>query len=184
MQEEAQALCDFVRREIFPSRLVLSLDVHSGYAGKDRIWFPYAKSRRMIPHVAQAVQLKRLLDRTYPNHRYVFEPQALHYTTHGDLWDHLYDCYRAERPDGLFLPLTLELGTSSWLRKNPTQALSALGFFHPMKAHRVVRVLRRHGPLFAFLSRALYSPDSWAYPDESEIESLKQAALAQWPLHG
>ncbi|CAI8790728.1 protein of unknown function [Methylocaldum szegediense] len=57
MEVEAQTLCDWVRREIFPSRTALSIDVHSGYGKVDRLWFPFAKSREPFPALAQTVAL-------------------------------------------------------------------------------------------------------------------------------
>jgi hypothetical protein len=181
MEAEARALCDFVERKLFGSSFVLSVDVHSGFMGPDRLWFPYAKSQEAISDVAEVTALKRLLDRTQPHHRYRIEPQSTQYTTHGDLWDYLYDRYRSARPDGLFLPFTLELGASSWLRKNPLQAFRALGLFHPIKPHRVERVLRRHGQLFDFLLRAAHSRRTWSQLSGERRAELSQEAARLWP---
>jgi len=161
MEPEAQALCDWVMAQAAGSPFVLTLDVHSGFVGADRLWFPYARTRRLFPHVAELLALKTLLDETYPRHRYVVEPQASQYTTHGDLWDHVYDAHRARHPGGTFLPLTLELGASSWLKKS-LRVLDKSAFFHPLTPHRTERVLRRHVQLFEFLLRAAHSWDRWA----------------------
>ena len=88
------------------------------------------------------------------------EPQAQAYTIRGDLWDHLYDSYGEAHGDGVFVPLTLEMGSWLWVRKNPVQALSALGPFNPVVPHRLRRTLRRHLLLFDFLYRAVASPRS------------------------
>lgn len=161
LEPEAAALCQWVSEQATRSRCVISLDVHSGFVGKDRIWFPYARTRALFPHVPEMLALKNLLDETYPRHRYVVEPQSAQYTTHGDLWDYIYDAHRGANPTGLFLPLTLELGASSWLRKN-LRNLNKAAFFHPLAPHRTERVLRRHVSLFEFLLRAAYSFERWA----------------------
>jgi hypothetical protein len=161
LEPEATALCQWVSREVAQSPFVVTLDVHSGFFGADRIWFPYARTRTLFPHVAEMLALKTLLDETYARHRYVVEPQAAQYTTHGDLWDYIYDRYREVKPDGIFLPLTLELGASAWLRKN-LRFLEKAAFFHPLTPRRTKRVLRRHIPLFEFLLRAVYSWERWA----------------------
>ena len=161
LEAEATALCQWVAREAQPSPFVVSLDVHSGFYGADRVWFPYARTRTLFPHIAEMLTLKSLLDDTYARHRYVVEPQATQYTTHGDLWDYIYDGYRSARPDGIFLPLTLELGASAWLRKS-LRFLDKSAFFHPLEPRRTQRVLRRHLQLFEFLLRAVYSWERWA----------------------
>ena len=82
------------------------------------------------------------------------------YTIRGDLWDYLYD-RRRERSNGILLPLTLEMGSWAWVRKNPWQGLSSIGRFNPVKPHRLSRTLRRHLPLIDFLHHAAASHRSW-----------------------
>jgi len=112
MEPEAQAICDLIRREIYHSQVAITLDVHSGFGAVDRLWFPYARTKRPFHSVAEVFGLKVLLDRTYPNHIYRIEPQSRQYRAHGDLWDFLYDEHRKLEKENLFLPLSLELG--SW----------------------------------------------------------------------
>lgn len=150
MQVESQALCDVVEQELLGRPLAMALDCHSGFGLQDRIWFPLACSRRPIEVLGELFSLKTLLDETYPHHHYVFEPQSWHYLTHGDLWDHLYLESR-RRSRQLFLPLTLEMGSWSWVRKNPRQLFSRLGVFNPVTPHRHARVMRRHLMLMDFL---------------------------------
>ncbi|HJL34530.1 MAG TPA: DUF2817 domain-containing protein [Polyangiaceae bacterium LLY-WYZ-15_(1-7)] len=180
MQPEAKALCELVRRELFEARLAVALDVHSGFGMVDRLWFPYARTRRPFPNLAEVYALKGLLDVTLPNHVSRLEPQARNYTVQGDLWDHLHDLHREHAPGRLFLPLTLEMGSWLWVKKNPRQAFSALGGFNPIKPHRLRRTLRRHLPLMDFLHRATASPDGWAYPDRASRERLAAAAFELW----
>jgi hypothetical protein len=180
MEAEAKALCDFVAREVFPSRLALTVDMHSGFGSVDRLWFPYAKSKRPPRDIAEIIALKHLFDRTYPNHFYRIEPQARQYTTHGDLWDWLYERKLSEIQQGLFIPWTLELGSWLWLKKNPRQMFSSLGAFNPVMPHRLQRILRRHITLFDFLHRAILSPMAWTKLDQENHLELKRRAWDLW----
>jgi hypothetical protein len=180
MEPEAQALCEFVRREAFEGEPTIVLDVHSGFGLVDRIWFPYARTRRPFESVAEVYRLNHLLDETLPNHVYRLEPQARNYTVQGDLWDHLYDQHRRTWPDRLFLPLTLEMGSWMWVKKNPRQLLSTrLGSFNPVKPHRLRRTLRRHLLLFDFLHRVTAAA-SWTSLSESERRGLEAEAFERW----
>lgn len=180
METEAKTLCDFVAREVFPSRLSLTVDVHSGFGSVDRLWFPYARTRRPPPHLSEIAALKRLFDRSYPNHFYRIEPQAKQYTTHGDLWDWVYDRKPVESPGGLYIPWTLELGSWIWIKKNPRQVFSSLGPFNPLKPHRQQRILRRHLTLFDFLHRALLNASAWTSLGEDARQQLNRRAMGLW----
>lgn len=184
MEKETQVLCDFVREEVFSAQAALVIDVHSGFGLRDRLWFPYAKSKKPLPHISEIYSLRTLMDRVYPNHVYVFEPQSKNYTTHGDVWDYLYDEHLAKNAasatNRVFLPLTLELGSWNWIRKNPRQLFSFLGPFNPMSPHRHKRTLRRHLPLFDFLLTALISSKKWCHLSDDEKQSQMVAALELW----
>lgn len=162
LEPEAKAVIDFVRAQMFPAKVSVSLDVHSGFGMKDRLWWPYAKSFEPYPFLPQTMRLKELLDASYPHHIYKFEPQAESYLTHGDLWDHLLDLHQQDRPDGVYVPLTLEMGSWNWVKKNPLQFFSKEGLFDPVKSHREARVMRRHLLLLDFLFRAVRNFPSWA----------------------
>jgi hypothetical protein len=163
MEPEAVALCKFVEDELFAARFAIALDLHSGFGFVDRLWYPYARTREPLPDAPSVMRLARLLDDTLPNHVYRVEQTAQVYTIRGDLWDHLYDRRRVAGP-GTLLPLTLEMGSWTWVRKNPLQGLSPLGRFNPMKPHRLRRTLRRHLPLLDFLFHATASYASWLTP--------------------
>ena len=153
MQLESQALMDFVEREMFPSSFAVSLDVHSGFGTTDRLWYPYARQQGGYEREAECLQLaERLLDFD-PHHLYIVEPQAQHYTTHGDLWDFAFMQHRAKQgaSGNLFLPWTLEIGSWRWVKKNPLQLFSRLGAFNPVKPHRHARTMRRHARLIECL---------------------------------
>ena len=180
MEVEAQAVCDFVRREIFPAKLAIGIDIHSGYGVVDRLWFPYAKTRQPFAGVAEVMAVKQLLDRTYARHVYRIEPQSREYLAHGDLWDYLYDEYRAVQPEGCFIPFTLELGSWLWVKKNWWQFFSRIGLFNPSLPHRERRILRRHLFLLDFLYRAVHSPEPWAFPDPAQRQRREQRGLDAW----
>jgi hypothetical protein len=165
---------------VFPARVALGLDVHSGYGQIDRLWFPFAKSRQPFPSLAEAAALKRLLDRTLPHHVYCIEPQSNHYLAHGDLWDYLYEEHRRQRPGGCFIPFTLEMGSWLWVKKNWSQAFSILGAFNPRRPHRIKRTLRRHLLLFDLFHRAVRSSDSWSTLDEPGRSRLHKQGLDLW----
>ncbi|QDQ27139.1 zinc carboxypeptidase [Chitinimonas arctica] len=160
MQAESAALCQVVTEEMLSRPLALALDCHSGFGMRDRIWFPLAGSQRPIEVVGEIYTLKCLFDQAYPHHRYVFEPQSHQYLTHGDLWDYLYLQSRRQAK-GLFLPLTLEMGSWNWVRKNPRQLLSRLGAFNPLAPHRQQRAMRTHLAFMDFLTRLAGSGDRW-----------------------
>jgi Zinc carboxypeptidase len=180
MEPEALALVELVQREAFDAELALVLDVHSGFGLVDRLWFPYARTRRPLPHLPEVYALRQLLDDTLPHHVYRMEPQAQTYTVKGDLWDHVYDRRVAHPAPGALLPLTLEMGSWMWLKKNPRQALSVLGSFNPLVPHRLRRTLRRHLLLIDFLHRAVAAHRSWASPDREERARLSGAAFELW----
>jgi hypothetical protein len=180
MEIEANAVCDLVRAELFPSKVSLALDVHSGFGTRDRVWFPYAKTKKPFPNVAEVFALKLMLDRTYPNHVYIVEPQAAQYTAHGDLWDFLYDEQRKNEKGNFFLPLTLEMGSWIWAKKDLRQIFSVLGAFNPMKPHRLQRTLRRHLLFLDFLHRAVISSNEWLGMPKEKKDPLKRRALELW----
>lgn len=177
MQVESIQLCRVIEHVLSRSPFTLSVDVHSGYGFSDRLWFPLACSRRPIEHLPEIGSLYHLLQTTYPNLEYVVEPQSHHYLTHGDLWDYLY--LQSLHSGGIFLPLTLEMGSWKWVRKNWRQTRNLSGWFNPVKPHRVQRVLRRHTILLEFLIRAVRSYANWV-PKEAEREQFRQEAIRRW----
>ena len=176
MELESAAMLKVVTEQLSCRPFSLALDCHSGYGFGDSIWFPYAKTRRWMAHLPEMFALKTILEQAMPHHDYSFEPQSKQHLLHGDLWDHAYD----QTPkSNVFLPLTLELGSWLWIRKNPRQLFSRHGFFNPIKAHRVKRVLRRHADLLDFLTRAAFSAPRWL-PDAAQRADLQQQAAAVW----
>ncbi len=172
---ENQLLIGYVQ-QFFQAPFMLALDCHSGFGRTDRLWFPYAKSAlQPIAHLAQMHRLQQLLFQSFPQQNYIFEPQSRHYLCHGDLWDHLYD--ESQQFSQIFLPLTLEMGSWNWVRKNPFQLFRSHGLFHPVKPHRVKRVLRSHLILLDFLLHATAAAPEWL---DTVTPQHKAQAEALW----
>ncbi len=178
MEPESRALCKLVEEELLGRPFAAALDCHSGFGFRDRVWFPYAHTTRPIHRLPEIHALTHLFDQHQPQHDYVFEPQSLQYLTHGDLWDYLYQRSLATS-DGVFLPLTLELGSWRWVRKYPRQLFSRLGLFNPLPPARRARVLQNHLPWLEFLTRMGGSFADWL-PTGSAREAHQQRALARW----
>ena len=181
MEKEALALCRVVDQHLFNSPLSIALDLHSGFGIKDRLWFPYASRKKPFPFIAETLALKELFDRCYQHHIYKIEPMCMEYIINGDLWDYLLDDFRERfATDRLFLPLTLEMGSWLWLRKNPSHLFSRHGLFHPLLPHRQQRVFRRHFLLFDFLHRSLLYPKNWATLQKQQKNNYTKKAHDFW----
>ncbi|MDO9183369.1 MAG: DUF2817 domain-containing protein [Bacteriovorax sp.] len=156
MQTEAQILINFVKEEMYSSQFSLCIDFHSGFGLRDRLWFPYAKSVEVFQKKKEVDSIADLFKKTHPHHIYKIEQQSDSYTTHGDLWDYMFD-----QAPNLFIPWTLEMGSWIWLKKNPMQLFNKLGFFNPIVGHRYQRTMRRHHVLIDFFSRLIQNVDAW-----------------------
>lgn len=178
MELENQAVCTLVEGELLARPFSLAVDCHSGFGLHDRIWFPYAHTRRPIAQLAEMHALCDLLQETLRNHCYIFEPQSSQYLAHGDLWDHLHLRSQAH-PGQIFLPITLELGSWTWVKKNPRQIFSPLGIFNPLIEHRQRRVLRGHLSLLEFLVHAASSHRNWL-PLSGNRENHHALAMSHW----
>jgi len=178
MQPEAAQLCAYVQAQTEQAPFILSLDCHSGFGMRDRIWFPYAGRPQLMEHAAELHAMIRLFERAHPHHPYLFEPQYHHYCTHGDLWDYLYRQHLATS-DAVFLPLTLEMGSWLWVKKNLSQITSYTGLFNPMVPHRLRRTLRRHHLLLDFLISAVRSWQNWL-PDSAGRARHRRYAERRW----
>lgn len=178
MEKENQAVCEVVEAELLSRAFSLCVDCHSGFGTRDRIWFPFAHKRAPMAHLAEMHALKNIFVASHSYHRYIFEPQSLHYLAHGDLWDYLY--LRASREaDRIFLPLTLEMGSWLWVKKNPRQLFLRHGIFNPLIEHRLQRVLRHHQLLLDFLSRAASGHALWL-PGPDARAQYHARAMKDW----
>ncbi|MGY4831183.1 M14 family zinc carboxypeptidase [Sphaerotilaceae bacterium SBD11-9] len=179
MQAESTALCALVSQELLGRPFALALDCHSGFGLRDRLWFPHAHTTRPMAHLAEVHALGAIFDRSHPHHRYVLEPQSRQYLAHGDLWDHLCLQACAQHPQQVFLPLTLELGSWLWVKKNPRQLFTRHGIFNPLIEHRLQRVLREHMALLDFMLRAAASHARWLPADARRTQHHAQA-MRRW----
>jgi hypothetical protein len=178
METESAALCELVERELLGRPFSMALDCHSGFGLRDRVWFPFAHRRGPIRHLGELNALHQIFEQSNSHHPYVFEPQSRQYLAHGDLWDHLY-LRACERPSSVFLPLTLEMGSWLWVKKNPRQFFSRDGIFNPLIAHRQQRVLRRHFLLLDFVIRAAASSQTWL-PQGQDGEAQHRLGMIKW----
>jgi hypothetical protein len=178
MEAESQALCAVVHEELLSRPFSIALDCHSGFGISDRLWFPFAHTKKPIAHLPELHALHEIFLQAHAYHPYIIEPQSAQYLTHGDLWDHLY-MEACSDPQRTFLPLTLEMGSWRWIKKNPRQLFSRKGIFNPLINHRLQRVLRRHMPLLDFLARAVGSHDRWVPMPEARVQR-RADALTAW----
>jgi len=182
LEKELIKLEEYIIENTFKSKAVLLLDVHSGFGVTDRIWFPYARESNPFPHWLEIYKWVENFEEAFPNHPYIFEPQSVSYCTHGDFWDYLYDRFYGDslRKKNVFIPITLEMGSWLWLKKNPKQFFSFLGAFNPIKPHRKRRVLRRHVAFLDYLKDAVESHSAWTQVDEKKRMVLKDQAQRRW----
>jgi hypothetical protein len=164
IEAEAAAVIEFCKKSFFAARAAIAVDFHSGFGMKDRLWYPFATTKRMFPNQDGVRKLTKLLNRSLPHHIYQIERQTDAYAVSGDLWDYIYLQHREAQAgeSTTFIPWTLEMGSWLWIKKNPRQILSPLGFFNPIKSHRESRIMRRHILLIDFFRRAVANFGAWA----------------------
>ncbi|MBX7231570.1 MAG: DUF2817 domain-containing protein [Bdellovibrionales bacterium] len=180
LEQETDTLSRFFHQECDQSKCVIALDLHSGFGMKDRIWFPHSYTSKPFEKLAELHALVHLFEQTHPYHIYQIEPQSMGYLLHGDIWDYLYLQLMKKNPHVVFLPLTLEMGSWIWVRKNPIQIFSRFGIFNPIKKHRVKRTYRRHFLFYDFLIKALYSHSSWNLHSSEKKQYHYQKSLERW----
>ena len=165
LEKESKILVDFVKDEAFKCPFLFSLDIHSGFGVRDFLWYPYAKSKERFTWDLECGLFRKLLKKAHPNHIYKVESQSHSYTTHGDLWDHIFQKHsrfqKGAEEKRIFIPWTLEMGSWSWIRKNPTNLFTAHGFFNPTKEHRYRRTMRRHQSLLEFFLKSVVFWQKW-----------------------
>ncbi|MBC7458389.1 MAG: zinc carboxypeptidase [Bdellovibrionaceae bacterium] len=173
LQKETEFVMKTVKNILTQSDCLISVDLHSGFGFRDQLWFPFANSFKEFTQLSELHLFFELFRKTHPYHVYKIEPQSKVYLTHGDLWDYCYLNYKKENQ--IYLPLTLEMGSWIWVKKNPLQIFSKTGLFNPIKEHRLNRTLRRHRPFFDFLTHSLASHSVWTKTDPQ----LKEKIIAE-----
>ena len=174
------ALMNLFEEQASKSECIVALDFHSGFGMRDRLWFPFSYTAAPFANLPEMHALTQLFEQTHPYHIYQIEPQSKGYLLNGDIWDHLFLDLKRKKTGGTFLPITLEMGSWTWVRKNPLQLFSRRGAFNPVKEHRVKRTYRRHHLLFDFLLKALYSNEVWANLDIGIRSKHEQRGLERW----
>jgi hypothetical protein len=180
LELENKTIFDKFRSSCQHSQCIVSLDFHSGFGMKDRIWFPFSYTNKPFDRLAELHAFTHLFEQTHPYHIYKIEPQSEGYLLNGDIWDYLYLELSKFNPDSIFLPLTLEMGSWSWIRKNPLQLFSKHGIFNPIKEHRLKRTYRRHHLLFDFILKALYSHKIWSNIEPGIRQKHFRSGLERW----
>ncbi len=178
VETETQFVIDVVKDIFSKSNTLISVDMHSGFGFRDQLWFPFANSKKTFSSISELYLLFQLFRKSFPHHVYKVEPQSKNYITHGDIWDYCY--YNIKKIDQVYIPLTLEMGSWIWVKKNPWQIFSKTGLFNPIKTHRIHRTLRRHRPLFDFLLHALISNQFWTLIDEKNKLDIEQKAIQKY----
>lgn len=178
IQQESEFVFDVVRDVLQKTNCLVSIDAHSGFGFNDQIWFPFAGSRKVFPQINEMYLLFELFNKSHPYHIYKIEPQSKNYLTHGDLWDYCY--LNLKKENQILLPLTLEMGSWIWVKKNPWQIFSKTGLFNPIKQHRINRTLRRHRPLFDFLMHSLISNELWTDPKFTQSFLVSERARIKY----
>lgn len=178
VQTETQFVLDLMKNILGQTDCVISVDIHSGFGFKDQLWFPYASSRKHFAQLNEMFLLFELFEKTHPYHIYKIEPQSMNYLTHGDIWD--YSFLNIKKPGQVYLPLTLEMGSWTWVKKNPLQIFSKTGLFNPIKEHRINRTLRRHRPFFDFLLHSLYSYHMWTGEEPAKNTLITDKAVKKY----
>ena len=178
LQAETRFAIDTVEQIFQQSDCLISIDAHSGFGFKDRLWFPFANSRKEFSQLNELYLFFELFQQTHPYNIYKVEPQSHNYLTHGDIWDYCFTNLR--RSHQIYLPLTLEMGSWIWVKKNPLQLFSKAGLFNPIKEHRLNRTLRRHRPLFDFLLHSLASNQTWTHPSFAQTFLVNERARMKY----
>ncbi len=180
LEIENETLATIFKEEVSHSMCAIAVDFHSGFGMKDRLWFPFSYTKKPFDNLAEMHALSHLFEQTHPYHIYQIEPQSEGYLLNGDMWDYLYLEFIKNNKTGVFLPITLEMGSWSWVRKNPLQLFSKHGAFNPIKEHRIKRTYRRHNLLFDFLLKAAYSNRIWSQLDEQFKQKHHHSGLERW----
>ena len=180
LEEENKALYSKFFQSCNQSKCVISIDFHSGFGMKDRIWFPFSYTKKPFDLLPEMNALTRLFEETHPYHVYKIEPQSNGYLLNGDVWDYFFKELKVINPGAVYLPLTLEMGSWTWVRKNPLQLFSKQGIFNPIKEHRLKRTYRRHNLLFDFLLKAIYSHSIWSSLDPKLRDKNLNLGMKRW----
>ncbi|EMJ90645.1 M14 family zinc carboxypeptidase [Leptospira alstonii] len=169
LEPESRALFRLVQESFFEVKDVIIpvVDLHSGFGTVDNVWWPYAYTKAPCPDTSLYQKIEEHLKHHCGHIHFQYGPQSETYTTHGDLWDRLYDQYR-DYHDKRFshwtsklLPLTLEVGTWSDIQEDPSKLFRKRGIFNPASFNKIETVTRYRSFLRDFVRLGLTKPKDW-----------------------
>ena len=151
LEPESKALFRYLAQYFFPAKdaIMPVLDLHSGFGTIDHVWWPYAGTKKPCPDTPIYENIAKFLTEFRMHKRFKFGPQSETYTTHGDLWDRFYNHFHEKillnnpNSKSRFLPLTLEVGTWSDLKENPSKIFRKRGIFNPAKENKFETMIDR-----------------------------------------
>jgi hypothetical protein len=181
---ETRSTYEWFQTHLLPRAHLISLDFHSGFGWSDQIWFPYAFDRVPFEHMHILMYWWGQFEKAHPYHFYDISPVSLAYRIDGDLWDYFFQqfisLHQADADKVFYLPLTLEMGSWLWVKKQPLQLFRKNGLFYPWAQHRKKRVLRRHYSFFDYVLRSLLHPASWLKLAQKQQHQCWRLGLERW----
>lgn len=141
LQSESRVLDRFFYEYLLPAEneMIPVVDIHSGFGTVDHVWWPYASTHEPCADEPLFQKMAHHFTDSLNHYLYRFGPQSETYTTHGDLWDRLYDLFQKSKDQNStqttsrFLPLTLEIGTWSDIKIDPWKIFRKRGIFNPAR---------------------------------------------------
>ncbi|MFH1223062.1 MAG: alpha/beta fold hydrolase [Pseudomonadota bacterium] len=153
IEKENKITMKFLDDHVFPSDFKITMDIHSTFMRRSRIWIPYASGKKLPEKEADVfAKIKKLLNSTYKYNPYRYEKQDLIYRTHGDFWDFNFDRHKSDKK-GLYLPMTLEISTAEWLFRNFITSWTFESLFNPSSRRESNQEYFRHITVFDFILR-------------------------------
>lgn len=168
MELENKVLFEFVKAHLFKAPFSLALDIHSGFGWKDSLWYPYGKTKQPMKDEALVRRMARYFKLSHPFHKYKIERQSDSYMINGDMWDFMYDAFKAQKTDRKFLPWTLEIGTWSWIVSRPYQIFNVSRLFHTDDTTKYRRLMRKHWGLLDFFKDMTIHHKAWVKEQASK----------------
>ena len=153
LEKENEIVVKFLNDYVFPSSFKMTIDIHSAFLRRSRIWIPYASGKKLpAKEAALFRQLRKTLNGIYKYNPYKYEKQEDLYRTHGDFWDYNFDRHN-EVYSGTYLPLTLEISSWNWTIKNFLKHWSLESLFSPDTRKESNAEYIKHIMVFDFLIR-------------------------------
>ncbi|GBF51203.1 zinc carboxypeptidase-related protein [Leptospira ryugenii] len=158
LEPESRAVFRYINQYFYHVKdsILPVIDIHSGFGTIDHVWWPYARTKKECVDTALFEKIASYMVELRRHKRYKFGPQSETYTTHGDLWDRFYDHFQEKfsHTGSRFLPFTLEVGTWSDIKENPSKLFRKRGIFNPAKENKFETIVTYRDFLrdFLFLS--------------------------------